>query len=73
MLGHPAALVRCSVLGGDLCLVPPKSHLAGAHLIGLGEEVHGVGSLEEVHQGEAVVERRVTVRVALCLREDGAV
>lgn len=53
--------------------MPPKSHLAGAHLIGLGEEVHGVGSLEEVHQGEAVVERRVTVRVALCLREDGAV
>lgn len=61
-----------------LCLWGPvpgaaEVPLAGAHLIGLGEEVHRVGSLEEVHQGEAVVKRRVTIRIAFCLQEDGAV
>lgn len=47
--------------------------LPGTHLVGLGEEVHGVGSLEEVHEGEAVVQGGVTLSVAFSLGRKGAV
>lgn len=65
--GPPAALSHGSVPGAT------EVSLTGTHLVGLGEEVHGVGSLEEVHQGEAVVESGVTICIAFCLQEEGIV
>lgn len=62
------ALCSCRSVSGAT-----KVCLTGTHLVGFGEEVHRVGSLEEVHQGEAVVESGVTICIAFSLQEEGIV
>lgn len=71
--GAPGSLFASLCAPGDVSGATKVPLTSGTHLVGLGEEVHGVRSLEEVHQGETVVEGRVAICVAFCLQEEGAV